>query len=175
MMRAMKTTSFLLLVAAALAASSAVAADTAKIASYKLKDAASGKATSLASLKGKYKAIYIDVFASWCGPCQTAIPEVIKLNNRLKKKGAAFVGLDLQDQWVAMQNDIKKTGINYTVLHDDNMMGGIADLLKIEGFPTVIILDGKTLKEQKRWVGYDRSGKELAEQVQTLKALGVKA
>jgi thiol-disulfide isomerase/thioredoxin len=157
----------------AIAASACLASDASKANTYTLQDAQTKKHTNLSSMKGKYKAIYIDCFASWCGPCQMAIPEVIKLNGKLKGKGVAFVGLDMWDTWDPMQKNIKDRGISYRVLHDEagrapNNIGG---LLGVEGIPTVIILDGKTLKEKGRWVGYDPASIEA--QTKALKSLGV--
>src|SRR5258708_16715958 len=91
----------------AIAASACLASDTSKATSYTLQDAQTKKHTSLSSMKGKYKAIYIDCFASWCGPCQMAIPEVIKLNGPLKSTAVAFVGLDRWHTWDPMQKYIK--------------------------------------------------------------------
>ena len=36
-----------------------------------------GKEVSLSDLKGKY--VYIDVWATWCGPCQYELPHLNKL------------------------------------------------------------------------------------------------
>lgn len=140
---------------------------------YKLKDAKTGAHVDLAKLKGKYKAIYLDFFASWCAPCQLAIPEVIKMHNRLGSKGVDFIGIDTGDKWDAMQKDIKQRGINYRVLHDEKGTN-FQEMLGIEGIPVVIILDGKTLQEKGRWVAYDMSGGHTRQQLALLKKLGVK-
>ena len=52
--------------AAAALATNCLAADSTS--TYKLKDAKTKQTVTLESLKGKYKAIYIDMFAKWCGP-----------------------------------------------------------------------------------------------------------
>src|SRR5947209_6681675 len=112
---------------AAAIAGSALAAD--NPATYPLKDARTKKTVTLGSLKGKFKAIYIDMFAKWCGPCQKAIPEVKKLNSEYGGKGVAFIGLDvwergtLQNKWQSMQDDIKARSINYRVLFDPAEQG----------------------------------------------------
>jgi len=151
-------------------------ADNSKFTHYGLRDAATGKATSLASLKGKYKAIYIDFFAKWCGPCQGEIVKVIQLHNQLSSKGVGFVGIDVWEPWAAMQQDMKMRGINYAVMHDDaTAPKGILQILGLREIPVVIILDGKTLAEKGRWTnGLDPTGKAEAEQMRLLRSMGVR-
>ncbi|HEY3779612.1 MAG TPA: TlpA disulfide reductase family protein [Fimbriimonadaceae bacterium] len=158
---------------AALAVSSLAADSTA---TYKLKDSKTKQTVTLQSMRGKYKAIYIDMFAKWCGPCQLEIPEVIKLHNKFAGKGLAVVGFDVWDKWDAMQEDIKARGINYQVLFDPAPMGeGIAKMYKETGIPVILILDGKTLQIKGKWEGYDASGGYGQQQLKVLKSLGVKA
>lgn len=51
-----------------------------------------GKPLALASLKGK--AVYLNFFASWCGPCNEEAPAIGKLSVKYKPKGLAVVGID---------------------------------------------------------------------------------
>jgi thiol-disulfide isomerase/thioredoxin len=166
----------LLAVASALLICTAVFADNSKFTRYSLRDAANGKATSLASLKGKYKAIYIDFFAKWCGPCQGEIVKVIGLHNQLASRGVGFVGIDVWEPWNAMLQDMKMRRINYQVMHDDaNAPKGILQILGLQEIPVVVILDGKTLSEKGRWTnGLDPTGKAESEQLKLLRSMGVK-
>jgi thiol-disulfide isomerase/thioredoxin len=168
--------------AVAALATNCLAADS--TATYKLKDAKTKQTVTLQSMKGKYKAIYIDMFAKWCGPCQLEIPEVIKLHNKFAGKGVAVLGFDVWDKWNDMQQDIKARDINYQVLFDPAPMGGgIAEMYENglhiadsdKGIPIVLILDGKTLQIKGHWLGYDQSGGATAQQLAVLKSLGVKA
>ena len=39
----------------------------------------------------------VDIWASWCGPCRNATPEVIKLYEKYKDKGVRFFALTVDD------------------------------------------------------------------------------
>lgn len=52
----------------------------------------SGGAVSLASLRGK--PIYLNFFASWCGPCNDEAPAVVGLYKRYHPRGLVTLGID---------------------------------------------------------------------------------
>ncbi len=54
-----------------------------------------GDTTSLEDLKGKY--VYIDVWATWCGPCIAEIPSLKELEKTYHGKNIAFVSLSVDD------------------------------------------------------------------------------
>jgi thiol-disulfide isomerase/thioredoxin len=138
---------------------------------YPLKDFHTGKAVTLNSLKGKYKAIFVDSFAAWCPDCRHALPGVIELHDELATKGVLFVGLDVWDDYAPMQKMIAQKHIPYLVLHDPKKKNGITDLLGIKNIPTVLILDGNDLSEKARFV--DEKEIHVADEIAALKSLGV--
>ena len=54
---------------------------------FKYRDV-SGKVVKLQDLKGKY--VYIDVWATWCGPCCGEIPYLKKLEKEMHGKKSRF-------------------------------------------------------------------------------------
>lgn len=149
------------------------AVDMDKFLSFKLIDAKTKQTVTLGSLKGKAKAIYLDFFASWCGPCQRIIPDVIALDNKTKDSDLMVLGINISDEWDAMQGNITQQSISYRVLHDSTPRGkpGLGAIAGVNAIPTVLILDGKTLEIKHRWVGANPQFK--AQQIEALKSMGV--
>jgi cytochrome c biogenesis protein CcmG, thiol:disulfide interchange protein DsbE len=54
-----------------------------------------GKAIALVAFRGK--AVYVNFFASWCGPCNEEAPAIGKLREKYAKQGLAVVGIDELD------------------------------------------------------------------------------
>ena len=54
-----------------------------------------GGKKSLDSFKGKY--VYIDVWATWCGPCIREIPSLKKLEKEYHNKNIAFVSISTDE------------------------------------------------------------------------------
>lgn len=54
-----------------------------------------GGTTSLSDLKGKY--VYIDIWATWCGPCKREIPNLKALENDFHGKNIEFVSISVDN------------------------------------------------------------------------------
>ncbi len=52
-----------------------------------------GKTVTLADLKGKF--VYIDMWATWCGPCKGEMPSLLELEKRFEGKDILFVSLSI--------------------------------------------------------------------------------
>lgn len=52
-----------------------------------------GKDVSLTDLKGKF--VYIDMWATWCGPCKGEMPSLLKLEEEFAGKDILFVSLSI--------------------------------------------------------------------------------
>lgn len=100
-----------------------------------------GKEIALSSLKGK--AVYIDVWATWCGPCKKEIPYLIKLKEEYKNKEIVFLGVSIDaqadhDKWKKFLVDNNLKGIQ---LFAGDKADDISKPYKIKNIPRFILID----------------------------------
>lgn len=103
-----------------------------------------GGTTSLIDLRGKF--VYIDVWATWCGPCIAEIPSLKKIEKAYHKKNIAFVSLSVDtdkahDAWRKMIKDEKLGGIQ--LFSDKNWNSKFVTDYMIKGIPRFILIDPK--------------------------------
>ena len=101
-----------------------------------------GGKTSLESLKGKY--VYIDVWATWCGPCRREIPSLQKVEEEYKGKNIEFVSLSIDqrkdyDKWRKMVEEKSLGGIQ--LFADNDWNSQFVKDYAIEGIPRFILVD----------------------------------
>lgn len=97
-----------------------------------------GKSVSLSDLKGKF--VYIDVWATWCGPCRGEIPALKELEHRFEGTDIHFLSLSCDKDKKAWENMVQKEELKGIQLH----MGGdrsFMDAYFINGIPRFILLD----------------------------------
>ena len=97
-----------------------------------------GKMVSLDDLKGKY--VYIDVWATWCGPCKAELPYLKKLEEKFEGKNIYFVSISIDASkapWIKMVQEEKLGGIQ---LHGGSKAQIVKDY-SIRAIPRFILLD----------------------------------
>ena len=101
-----------------------------------------GGTTSLDELKGKY--VYIDVWATWCGPCKAEIPFLKKIEEKYSKGNITFVSISVDklkdhDKWLKMIKDKEMKGIQ--LFADNNWESKFVSDYLIKGIPRFILID----------------------------------
>ena len=103
-----------------------------------------GGKTKLEDLRGKY--VYIDVWATWCGPCRAEIPHLQKVEEQYKGKNIAFVSLSVDEakdyeKWKKMVADKSLGGIQ--LIADKNWNSDFVTAYSINSIPRFILIDPK--------------------------------
>lgn len=87
--------------------------------------------------------IYIDFWASWCGPCLREMPSSMELVDKYKGR-IAFVYLSLDDDIDAWKKAIKKYNIDRTFMTHHFRIGSNSDaakLFSVDKIPRYILID----------------------------------
>ena len=110
-----------------------------------------GGTTSLSDLKGKY--VYVDVWATWCGPCKREIPSLKKLEKEYHGKNIEFVSISVDDAkrsgsiekaheaWKKMVTEKELSGVQ--LFSDKAFKSDFVQDYKIQGIPRFILIDPK--------------------------------
>jgi thiol-disulfide isomerase/thioredoxin len=102
----------------------------------------SGGVYSLDDLKGKY--VYIDVWATWCGPCKAQIPFLKTIEKEYHGKNIEFVSISVDsakdhEAWKTMVKEKELSGIQ--LFADKNFDSNFVKEYKINGIPRFILID----------------------------------
>ena len=102
-----------------------------------------GKKVSLADFKGKI--VFIDVWATWCGPCKEQLPKTRIIENKYKGNNqVAFVYVSVDNNIEDWKKLLKKEkDFNGIQIHDpfDNKHQSIWEKYLVWGIPRYILID----------------------------------
>lgn len=108
-----------------------------------------GGKTKLEDLRGKY--VYIDVWATWCGPCRAEIPHLKKVEEKYHVKNIEFVSISVDvdkdhEKWQKFVTEKQLGGIQ--LFADKNWNSDFIKAFGINSIPRFLLIgpDGKVLK-----------------------------
>lgn len=95
-----------------------------------------GNEHRLSEFKGRY--VYIDLWASWCGPCNQEIPYLKELERTIGNDKVVFVSISIDEDSNAWKAAIKRHNLS-----GNQFLGNetLATLLKVQGIPRFLIYD----------------------------------
>ena len=112
-------------------------------------ETAAGKKRTLESLVEGNKALLLDFWASWCGPCKSLMPNLVKEQKTLSKQGVVVVGVNIEPEVVARRQTTQFRE-QYDIQFPWLLEGGehpLSRLLEVNSIPRMVLLspDGKVL------------------------------
>ena len=101
---------------------------------------------SLKDYKGKI--LYLDFWASWCGPCRASFPWMDDMQKKYKKQGVEFLAINVDAKKVDADKFLEKMNISFKIAYDPE--GKTPELYRIPGMPSSYIInrDGMIVSRQ---------------------------
>lgn len=89
----------------------------------------------------KGSVVYLDFWASWCGPCAKSFPVLDRLHQELKGRGFEVIAINLDEEPRDAEDFLRKHPVRFTLASDPK--GKCPALYRIKGMPTSFLIDRK--------------------------------
>jgi thiol-disulfide isomerase/thioredoxin len=109
-----------------------------------------GESFKLSDHKGK-DVVILDFWATWCGPCVRALPELMAAADDFKDKNVKLIAVNQREKTSRIEKFLTKEGWSLTVALDTE--GAVGDIFKVQGIPQTVII-GKDGLVKKVHVGF---------------------
>jgi peroxiredoxin len=121
-----------------------------------------GKPVKLSAFRGKY--VLLEFSSSWCGPCRTENPNLVKVYNKFKDKGFEIIGVSTDVNRQTWLKTIKDDGLIWPQLSDlRGSQNEVAVLYNINAIPHNFLID-----KQGKIIADNLLSEQLAEKLDTL-------
>jgi thiol-disulfide isomerase/thioredoxin len=113
-----------------------------------------GNVVNMETLRGKV--IFLNLWATWCGPCRVEMPSIEALYNTVDKDKVAFVmlSLDRENQFEKVVKYVEDKGFTFPVYVVNK---GVTEQLQVGSIPVTFIVgkDGKVKRKEVGAANYD--------------------
>lgn len=112
----------------------------------------------LSDFKGKV--VYLDFWASWCGPCKQSFPWMNDLQAKYGPQGFKVIAVNVDTNAEEWKKFLEKVPARFDIALDPQ--GTVASQYKVKAMPTSLIIgsDGKVLVEHQGFNEHTRSRSE---------------
>jgi cytochrome c biogenesis protein CcmG, thiol:disulfide interchange protein DsbE len=121
---------------------------------------ASGKAIALDTLRGQV--VYVDFWASWCGPCRRSFPWMNEMQDRYKDRGLTVVAINVDKKRDDANRFLQANGARFAVVYDPDGKTPLA--YDIGGMPSSYLIDraGKVVAVEPGFLDERKAAREDA-------------
>lgn len=114
----------------------------------------------LSAFKGKV--VYVDFWASWCGPCKQSFPWLNEMQSKYGAKGFQVIGVNVDAKTAEAKVFLNDVPAKFTVAYDDK--GVTPKQFGIKGMPSSVLVDasGKVILQHTGFRDADKAQLEQA-------------
>lgn len=87
----------------------------------------------------KGKVVYVDFWASWCGPCRESFPWMKKMQQQYGKDGLVIIAVNVDQDKKLADKFLSEFKPEFNVLFDKD--GKLAEDFKVSSMPSSYVLD----------------------------------
>lgn len=102
----------------------------------------------------KNKVVYLDFWASWCGPCRKSFPWLNKMQEKYKTRGLVVIGINLDRDIKVAEQFLTKIPAQFLLFSDPT--GALGKEYKLQGMPSSYIFNGNGELSDKH-IGFTKS------------------
>ena len=106
----------------------------------------------LKDLKGEV--VYLDFWASWCGPCRKSMPWLNRMQEKYGDAGFRVIGVNLDKERQLADEFLRTVPVNFQLVYDPE--GKLASQYQLLGMPNSFMI-GRDGMIQQRHVGFMES------------------
>jgi cytochrome c biogenesis protein CcmG/thiol:disulfide interchange protein DsbE len=98
---------------------------------------AAGESIALDKLKGRV--VYVDFWASWCGPCRRSFPWLNEMQQKYGAHGFTVVGVNVDKRRPDAQRFLQQTPAVFSIVYDET--GKTPEAWAVKGMPSSYLVD----------------------------------
>lgn len=92
---------------------------------------------TLQDLKGQV--VYVDFWASWCGPCRKSFPWLNQMQQKHGAQGFKVIAINVDSDRELAKHFLKENRADFTIGYDAE--GQLASAFKVQGMPSSFLID----------------------------------
>ncbi len=131
---------------------------------------AKGEPVALDKLRGKV--VYVDFWASWCGPCRRSFPWMNEMQQKYGAKGFTVVAINVDKKRADADKFLALLPANFPVVYDE--AGTTPAAFAVQGMPSSYLIDARGNVSYVERGFTDESRGPLEERVKALLAAAAK-
>jgi len=100
---------------------------------------AKGDTVSLERMRGKV--VYVDFWASWCGPCRRSFPWMNEMQQKYGARGLVVVGVNVDKKRGDAERFLAQIPASFTIVFDE--AGTTPAAYGVKGMPSSYVIDAR--------------------------------